>query len=85
MVLIVTGGLLAVSGNALHSAADAIVTSAADNGLVVGGEFSVLSAVGTGIGVLAALVALAGALVLVVPAPAVPADRPGADLPAWSR
>ena len=85
VVLLVTGGLLAVSGNALHTAAESIVTSATANGLVIGGEFSVLSAVGTGIGVLAALVALAGLVVLVVPAPAVPADRPGADLPAWSR
>ena len=85
VVLVVTGGLLAVSGNALHSAAGSIVTSAAANDLVIGGAFPVLSAVGTGIGLLAALVALTGLVVLVVPPPAVPADRPGAGVTARSR
>jgi len=84
VVLFVTGGLMAVSGNALHSAADSTVTSAAANDLVIGGAFSVLSVVGSGIGLLAAVVALAGLVVLVVPPPTVPADRPGAGVPARS-
>jgi hypothetical protein len=84
VVLFVTGGLMAVSGNALHSAADSIVTSAAADGRAVGGAFSVLSVVGTATGLLAALVALTGLVVLAVPPPAVPADRPGAAVPVRS-
>jgi hypothetical protein len=81
VLLFVTGGLMTVSGNAVHSAASSITESAAANGLSAGGHVELMSVVGAWVGPLGLVTALAGLVVLVVPAPAVPADRRESLLP----
>lgn len=72
VLLVVTGGLLIVSGLSVSNAATGALTSDA------------LSALGKAVAVLGALVGLGGFAVLAVRAPGVPADQPSDPVPATS-
>jgi hypothetical protein len=81
--LFVTGGLLAVSGQAMHGAAGSVAATATANGLSVSAlSAQVLPPLGIAIAVLGLLAALAGVALLAVRAPGVPADRPFSAVPA---
>ncbi|MGY1843975.1 hypothetical protein [Modestobacter sp. SYSU DS0875] len=74
--LVVTGGLLTVSGNAVHSASSGVVATASANGLDAGTAVAALPWAGGIAAVLGLVTALAGVVVLTVRAPGVPADEP---------
>ena len=74
--LVVGGGLLAVSGLSVRSAASGVAATASANGLAVGPAVSVLPWVGLGLALLSAVIVLGGALLLTVRAPGVPVDQP---------
>lgn len=81
-VLVVTGGLLAVSGNAAASTARTLTANAGPNGLDAGALAGVLPVVGTVIAVLGLLLALGGVVLSAVRAPGLPADLPAAPVSA---
>lgn len=74
--LVVTGGLLAVSGNAVRSASSGVIATASANGLDAGTTVAALPWVGGILAVLGLVTALAGVVVLAARAPGVPADEP---------
>ena len=74
--LVVTGGLIAVSGLSLHSAASSAVAGADANQLPVGTPAAALPWLGGGLAVLGLLIVLTGLVVGCVRAPGVPADEP---------
>jgi hypothetical protein len=81
--LFVTGGLLAVSGQAVHGAASSAAATAAANGLPTSAlSTQLLPPLGIAIAVLGLLAALAGVVLLAVRAPGVPADRASSAVPA---
>jgi hypothetical protein len=81
--LFTTGGLLAVSGQAMHAAATGVAATAAANGLSTSAVTAhLLPPLGIAIAVLGLLTATAAVVLLAVRAPRVPADRPSAAVPA---
>ena len=74
--LVVSGGLLAVSGLALRSAAVGAAANALANGLPAGAAAAVLPWAGAALGLLGLAALLAAAVVLCTRAPGVPADEP---------
>jgi hypothetical protein len=82
VVLVVTGGLLAVSAHAAAGAATGVAGTARANGLSVDGPIAVLPVLGNVLAVLGLLAALGGVVLLAVRAPGVPADRPAEPAPA---
>ncbi|WP_209313929.1 hypothetical protein [Blastococcus sp. TF02A-35] len=75
-VLVVAGGLLAVSGNAVRSASSGLASTATANDVAAGTAAAVLPWVGGVLAALGLVGALAGIGVLAVRAPGVPADEP---------
>jgi hypothetical protein len=74
--LVVIGGMTAVSGQSVRSAATGVAETAAANGLPVGTAATVLPWVGGVLAVLGLVASVAGLVVLCVRAPGVPADEP---------
>ncbi|SDO01220.1 hypothetical protein [Geodermatophilus sp. DSM 45219] len=74
--LVVSGGLLAVSGLALRSAAMGAAANAVGNGLPAGAAAAALPWVGGALGLAGALAVLVAAVVLCTRAPRVPAGEP---------
>jgi hypothetical protein len=73
--LVVGGGLLAVSGLSVRSAASGVAATAAANGLAAGPASAVLPWTGLGLALVGTLAVLGAAVLLTVRAPGVPADQ----------
>jgi hypothetical protein len=73
--LVVGGGLLAVSGLSVRSAASGVAATAAANGLTAGPSSAVLPWLGLGLALAGALAVLGATVLLTVRAPGVPADQ----------